>query len=142
LGLANLPRAALPLRILQFFVSNLEGSTYNHPGDETMLEGFTHPIRIGHDCIPPELKRDRIMIKGSMLHAGPIGSGKGAIAAANLAKACAALGWQGGTIHQVMEATGLSEEDIWYSKNIELDVQFALRGKKFKGPQDPGVLSP
>ncbi len=33
--------------------------------------------------------------------------------------ACLLLGWQGGTIHQVSEETGLSVEDILHSKDIE-----------------------
>lgn len=38
----------------------------------------------------------------------------------NTEKACAMLGWQGGTIHQVAETTGLSVEQIIEAKNIEL----------------------
>ena len=37
----------------------------------------------------------------------------------NVLKACWALGWQGGTIHQVAEATELTTEQILNAENIE-----------------------
>jgi len=41
----------------------------------------------------------------------------------NLEKACYLLGWQGGTIHQVSNETGLSVEEILYSSNIEKTIK-------------------
>lgn len=38
--------------------------------------------------------------------------------------ACLLLGWQGGTIHQVSEETGLSVEQILQTENIEALLEY------------------
>ena len=40
--------------------------------------------------------------------------------------ACLLLGWQGGTIHQVSEKTGLTVDQILDSKDIETDIKNAM----------------
>jgi hypothetical protein len=40
--------------------------------------------------------------------------------------ACLLLGWQGGTIHQVSQATGLSVEEILNSKDIDTLINNAI----------------
>lgn len=37
---------------------------------------------------------------------------------------CNALGWQGGTVHQVAQETGLSVHDIIYTKNVSDEKEF------------------
>jgi hypothetical protein len=45
----------------------------------------------------------------------------------NMQIACYLLGWQGGTIHQVAEETGLSVDEILKSKDIEADINKKLQ---------------
>lgn len=43
--------------------------------------------------------------------------------------ACLLLGWQGGTIHQVSQETGLTVDQILNSKDIETDIIQCSRSK-------------
>ena len=50
----------------------------------------------------------------------------------NLEKAIQYLGWQGGTIHQVIEETGLSMNDILSSNNIIEDIKNNFKSDNYK----------
>jgi hypothetical protein len=48
----------------------------------------------------------------------------------NTEVACLLLGWQGGTIHQVAKATGLTVNQILQSKNIEAAIIIMAKSRK------------
>jgi len=54
--------------------------------------------------------RYRFLTKGSVLKT---------VYTTNLERACLLLGWQGGTVHQVAQETGLTVDEILNAENID-----------------------